>query len=512
MKFDIFKSKSLENQKVEKKKNEESEGKLSRRDLFKLGIGAGGAFLAGGTVYKAVEWLGEEDEERPFIPTKEQERITEEDIKSINEILRFDEDIKLDLEQTERIKRNWKKRYTEEPELRDSLIKGYKEIGAWEEYLREIFKNEGVPEEFIYLAIPESHWDPKAVSRAGAKGPYQFMGATARSMGLSTGTLDERKDPLKSGRACARLLKDLYDRCGDWDLALSGYNGGFFWKYLKQAKKEEQDYSYEGFLKYIESKVNDIKEKAKGSSVVYEVEKGDNLTKIANKFGVNIEAIMRNNNIDDANKIKPGMRLRFPQSQEQQEKEFKKGIRGFSENLNYPAKYNAIMELINENFVNEQKEKVEFDVAEVQQAPSQVHIFKKSDKTLSNLARSYKDVTVQDILGINPKIKPRKLKGGEKIKIPHRPQIYIFQRSDKTLSNLASKNRGISTKDIMNANPGIDPTKLRGGEKIIIPPPKVVTLESIAKKRNVSIERLKYLNPSVEKTDAAIPDCFEIRI
>lgn len=92
--------------------------------------------------------------------------------------------------------------------------------------LKVIFSAEGLPPELAWLAEVESSLNPTARSPAGARGLFQLMPATARSMGLSLMPLDERTHPGKNARAAARLLRKLYDRFDSWPLALAAYNAG----------------------------------------------------------------------------------------------------------------------------------------------------------------------------------------------------------------------------------------------------------------------------------------------
>ena len=84
-----------------------------------------------------------------------------------------------------------------------------------------------LPLELKYLPIIESALNPKAVSRAGATGLWQFMLATGKQYGLEVNSLvDERRDPIKSSYAAARYLKALYRIFGDWNLVIAAYNCG----------------------------------------------------------------------------------------------------------------------------------------------------------------------------------------------------------------------------------------------------------------------------------------------
>jgi membrane-bound lytic murein transglycosylase D len=90
-----------------------------------------------------------------------------------------------------------------------------------------ILTQHNLPKELKYLAVIESHLKTNARSWAGAVGPWQFMPATARGMGLKVSrNVDERRDLYKSTHAASRYLTNLFSIYGDWLLVIAAYNGG----------------------------------------------------------------------------------------------------------------------------------------------------------------------------------------------------------------------------------------------------------------------------------------------
>jgi len=291
---------------------------------------------------------------------REQEVIAEEDVKSIKEVLDYHKEgkIKINLQTIEAIKNNWIKKYEEDPKFKKSLDDAYSEMDTWIEELKKQFEKYGLDGDLAYLAIPESHWQIKAKSRAGAVGPYQIIPSTARTYKLKTGyykdeagCADERTDPIKSADACARILKDLLkDFKGDRDLALSGYNGSFVYKYKKQVRGRGM--SYQGFLRFLEDRINKEKESLQSSKYYsHKIKRGDTLGRICRKYGVGMNELCQVNNITSRDKININQKIIIPLNEEIKERTFNKAVAGFAENLVYPAKYDAVMSHINRKIV-----------------------------------------------------------------------------------------------------------------------------------------------------------------
>jgi LysM repeat protein len=231
---------------------------------------------------------------------------------------------------------------------------------AYVDDFKRAFRNEMVPEKYLYLAIPESHFNFEAKSWAGAIGPYQFTLQTAEEVGLAKTSrgvngrpkviYDYRKDPVKSAEACAKYLRKKYDQCGDWRLAVAAYNGIVGRYFLSENDKEKRDYN--GFVEFVEDDLNKKKEIVEKKYYSYEVQNGDTLSEISDYFGVDLSVLRESNDfLQHGNNIKAGQMIKVKiATPEQKIALFEKlaNLRGLGENFNYPAKFEAVWMLIKE--------------------------------------------------------------------------------------------------------------------------------------------------------------------
>ncbi len=100
--------------------------------------------------------------------------------------------------------------------------------GKYRDMILRHLRSAGLPADLLYVAMIESSYNPREYSRAGASGLWQFMPAGAKIYGLTTNRwIDERRDPIQSTKAVLAYWTDLYQRFGNWELALAAYNAGY---------------------------------------------------------------------------------------------------------------------------------------------------------------------------------------------------------------------------------------------------------------------------------------------
>jgi hypothetical protein len=487
---------------------EKQKDEMSRRDFIRFGIKAGLGISVLGTVIKGFREILEEEniwenlekrsgeikedyqekildqEKGRFEITPEQEEIRQEDSriigKTIEEQLLTQDQVVLNLETKNALQQKWKESYSPKVENKPEsgknylgLAKSMERMQPWLTLMKEEFEKVGVPEKFVYLAIPESHFNLNATSRAYAKGPYQFIESSAKAYDLKIDkVVDFRCDPVESARACAEHLRDSYERFNnDWDLAFADYNGGFTNKYA-QFRVNKKDRNYEDYLKWREGRLNDyLRKKKKGE---YSVKKGDTLFGIAKKFGISVNKIKTENNLT-GDVIKLGQKLKITG------KNFDINDLGDSlENLNYPEKFYAILEVIEEQNLEEKfpAEELSFDLIEAPRVDFiEDSYVVKGGNTLFGVAESLKKKLVSKNLDLGYSV--------------------------NSIMNLIASQNGIKNRN-----------SIQPGQKLIIRVPisESPSLASMAKSLGVALKELQALNPAIKNSKYSLPSGYKIRV
>ncbi len=211
----------------------------------------------------------------------------------------------------------------------------------------------------VFLAIPESVWDYR-ISYGYAVGPYQFTWATAEGYGLIKGKEDFRGDIYVSAKAAANhLIDNLLEQKRDINLAIARYNSGMPIKYRRKTLKENKKLTYKGYLNYLRDEARKIIRGPKDTLVV--VKRGDNLTKILNGLGIkstygkegSIEKVKKCNNIATS-QLRIGQQIIVPKellpTKEKPEILDSRKAGYIRENINYPPKYYAVMDILKSDY------------------------------------------------------------------------------------------------------------------------------------------------------------------
>jgi len=475
---------------------------ISRRKFIRGALGATVLGLVGKNfleileekgVWESLEKRGEKikepyNEKRVTKFTLEQEKIRQENSriigKTIEEQLLTQDQVVLNLETKEALRQKWKESYSPKPENYSGenlefgknylgLEQAMEKMQPWLFSMKEEFRKIGISENYVYLAIPESHFKLDAFSRAKAKGPYQFIESSAKAYGLKIdAVVDFRCDPVESARACAQHLKDSYERFNnDWDLAFADYNGGFTNKYA-QFRIDKKDRNYKDYLEWREKRLNNYLKKKDNN---HKVKKGENLNIIARKYQTSIQKIKDDNQLK-SDTIQIGQNLKIEGNKKINLNELSDSL----ENLNYPEKFYAILDVIKKQSLEEKfpPEKLEFNLLKVPEVDflKDSYVIKSGD-TLFGIVKNLKKKLIEKDLDLGYSV--------------------------NNIVNL-----------IMDQNNIKKPEAIQPRQKIVlrIPISESPSLVSMAKSLGVDLKKLQTLNPAVRNSKLGLPSSCEIRV
>jgi hypothetical protein len=183
-------------------------------------------------------------------------------VRKTGEFIFTDEDTILDTDVMDALNAYWMERLmtsrgnrNDVPLAWEDILLTRKRLQPYIPSMRKAFSSQGLSDSLIGITVIESRGELNLRSRAGAKGPYQFMDATGRMYGLETDA--DFFDPIKSSYAAARYIDTMYNtNGGSLPLALHQYNGSYALQYIIKQKREGKPVDYADFLKSMEEKIN----------------------------------------------------------------------------------------------------------------------------------------------------------------------------------------------------------------------------------------------------------------
>lgn len=354
--------------------------------------------------------------------------------------------------------------------------------GRYRSMIERIFREESIPLDLMYLAQVESLFKTNAVSRARAKGIWQFTESTARRYGLKVNSyIDERSDPEKSTRAAAQYLDELYDMFKDWNLVLAAYNWG-----EGNVKRLIERSGLKDFweLVNIQRKIpNETKNHV--PLIMASIILGRN----PDKYGLpsSMDSSLEYQEVSVSKSVDLKAAAKILEISLEKLKELNPALRGSTTPANYPDFKLKVPQDSSPDLFEKIASLPAVKPKPVQATGSR-HKIQRGD-TLTGIAALYR-VNVNALINTNGGISPKALKAGQYINIPSNARStatatkqpanqtasapaqgsgsrYKVQRGD-TLSKIAMRHR-VTVNALIAANSGISPKALSVGQYLNIP-------------------------------------------
>lgn len=344
--------------------------------------------------------------------------------------------------------------------------------------MEKIFQEENIPADLIYMTLTESLFNPKAKSRRGAYGVWQFISSTAKLYGLKIDSfIDERADYIKATKAAAKYLKNSYETFnGDLLLTIASYNCGVgniikaqkkckaqdFWEIRKCLPKETRN-----FVPSVLASMEIGKDPLK-YNFYFEEKEVPPLEEIYIPYSINLKKVLNQTGIDpeDIRHLNPELKSHYTPP--------------YGYNLKIPAELKDTFPL-----------KLPFHIA-------------KENETIKDLESIYK-VKAELIARVNKKDLDEKLKEGEKIFIPEDTfeGYHIVKKGENPY--LIAKKYGVPLEKLLEINGLTKRSLIHPGQKLKVPGGYVAetksykvkkgdTLAKIARKFSTTVEKIMELN------------------
>ncbi len=357
--------------------------------------------------------------------------------------------------------------------------------GRYITLFREILKEHGLPQDLAYLSLIESGFNPKARSRAGAVGPWQFMPGTARLMGLKINYyLDERRHPMKSTRAASTYLTKLHKEFGDWNLALAAYNAGEHRIARAMRRSRKKDYWSLARTRYIPNETRNYVAKYLAGMIIAKNPEVFGFVGIDYEIPWNYKAV----------KLPHGTSLRAISRLSSVSLRTLRQINAELRTSVTPPGNGYLLFL-----PNGQADKLVMQMAKLTEnylsSPGFYHI--RPGDTFGEIAQRF-GIRLNRLLEMNTHLHPRKLRVGAKILLPkpingpnaaqaksngEMPELHVVRRGESFW--LIARKYNTSTRKLMRLNARLNPKRLRIGMQIRLPSKKrLAEAEKIKKKEN----------------------------
>ena len=372
-------------------------------------------------------------------------------------------------------------------ELFTGRLKGYLEEGLSRgaQYLpmiEEVFRAEGLPLDLVYVPLIESAFKPNALSRAKAKGIWQFMRGTGLENGLKHDWyIDERSDPEKATRAAAKYLKTLYGMFDDWHLALASYNGGPG-RVQRAIKRSGRDdfWKLTSTKKYLPRETRDYVPLILAAVII---------ARNPEKYGMNIvpiespayETVTLASAVDLRRVAEwAGTPVQTIQDLNPELRRWTTPVRATDYELKVPE---GTALLVNTGMS---------EVASDELAPLNHHTVKKGE-TLLSISKKLK-VSRTDLAEANYLSTKASLKTGQQLIIPRAPTLLLAARTDATGSTAGSTVDAIPAVDVASRPVAAAVKADPAPETVIHRVKRGDTLYSIARRYDTTVEALKEWN------------------